>query len=242
MRFLRAGDENVLYVHGVPDSADLWLPFLERTGGIAVDLPGFGESGKPADWPYSAAGFRDFLARFLDELGVASVRVVAHDWGAAALLLGDRIERATAIAPVPFAADRRWPAIARAWRTPLVGELAMGFTSRRTLQRVGGLSREHADQILQHFDHGTQRAILKLVRGASPEALAAAETQLGELKTPVLVISGARDGYVPPAAGEALARATGGKATVEVVAGAGHWPWLDRPELIQRVNLWMSET
>ena len=61
VRFLRAGDANVLYVHGVPDSADLWRPFLERTGGIAVDLPGFGESGKPAQWPYSAAGFQDFL-------------------------------------------------------------------------------------------------------------------------------------------------------------------------------------
>ena len=170
------------------------------------------------------------------------MRVVAHDWGAAGLLLGDRVERAVAIAGLPFGADHRWPPIARAWRTPFVGELAMGFTSRRTLQRVGGLRREHAEQVLQHFDHGTQRAILKLVRGANPEALAAAGTQLRALKTPVLVVSGAEDRYLPPAAGEALARAIGGNATVEVIPGAGHWPWLDQPELIARVDAWMSES
>ena len=37
-----------LYVHGNPTNSDDWLPFLERTGGIAPDLPGFGRSGKPA--------------------------------------------------------------------------------------------------------------------------------------------------------------------------------------------------
>jgi pimeloyl-ACP methyl ester carboxylesterase len=240
VRWLRAGDAPLLYVHGVPDSADLWLPFLEQTGGIAVDLPGFGESGKPAGWPYSAAGFRRFLSRFLDELGLDRVRVVAHDWGAAALLLGDRVERAVAIAGLPFAAGHRWPPIARAWRMPFAGELAMGFTSRRTLQRVGGLQREHAEQVMQHFDHGTQRAILKLVRGATPEALAAAEGELRALNSPLLVVWGAEDRFLPSTGAERLARATGGIATVEIVEGAGHWPWLDRPDLIGYINTWVS--
>ena len=35
-----------LYLHGVPNSSLTWLPFLERTGGVALDLPGFGESVK----------------------------------------------------------------------------------------------------------------------------------------------------------------------------------------------------
>jgi pimeloyl-ACP methyl ester carboxylesterase len=240
VRWLRAGDAPILYVHGVPDSADVWRPFLERTGGIAVDLPGFGETGKPASWSYSAAGFRRFLSRFLDELGVGAVRVVAHDWGAAALLLGDRVERAAAIAGLPFAADHRWPPIARAWRAPLLGELAMGFTSRRTLQRVGGLRREHAEQVMRHFDHGTQRAILKLVRGATADELAAAGRELGALTAPLLVLWGAEDRYLPPAGAERLAAATGGPATIEIVAGAGHWPWLDQPQVIERVDGWMS--
>ena len=46
----------VLYVHGVPTSSDDWVPFLERTGGLAPDLPGFGRSSKRGDLDYSIAG------------------------------------------------------------------------------------------------------------------------------------------------------------------------------------------
>ncbi len=229
--WLQEGDAPVLYVHGVPDSAEVWTPFLERTGGIAVDLPGFGRSGKSAGWPYSLEGYAAFLPAFLDHLGLDRVAVVAHDWGAVALTLGPRIERLVAIDTLPLLPGHRWPPIARAWRTPFIGELAMGFTSRRTLLRFGGLSGEHADQILRHFDHGTQRAILKLYRSAS-ENLAALEA----VTAPALVVWGEQDPYLDPGWAGRIGAALGGETTVEVVPGAGHWPWLDRSETLEIVQ------
>jgi pimeloyl-ACP methyl ester carboxylesterase len=232
--WLQEGDEPVLYVHGVPDSAELWTPFLERTGGIAVDLPGFGRSGKSAGWPYSLAGYAAFLPAFLDHLGLDRVSVVAHDWGGVALTLGDRIERLVAIDTLPLVPGHRWGGwgrMPRVWRTPLVGELAMGFTGRTLLRRVGGLSGEHADQILRHFDHGTQRAILKLYRSA-PENVAA----LDAVTAPALILWGERDPYLGPEWADRIAAALGGETTVQIVHGAGHWPWLDRseiPEIVQ---------
>ena len=175
----------VLYVHGVPDSAALWTPFLERTGGIAVDLPGFGESGKPAEWPYSLTGYAAFLPAFLDHLGIERVRLVVHDWGAVALTLGERIERLVALDVLPMLPGHRWHWVARAWRTPVVGELGMGFTGRTLLRRLGGLSPEHVQQVLQHFDHGTQRAILKLYRSASVNLV-----DLDAVEAPALVALG----------------------------------------------------
>jgi pimeloyl-ACP methyl ester carboxylesterase len=51
------GDEPpVLYLHGVPTSSDDWIAFLERTGGLAPDLPGFGRTGKRGDNDYTMAG------------------------------------------------------------------------------------------------------------------------------------------------------------------------------------------
>jgi pimeloyl-ACP methyl ester carboxylesterase len=229
--WLEAGDEPILYVHGVPDSAELWTPFLERTGGIAVDLPGFGRSGKGADWPYSLEGYAAFLPAFLDHLGIDRVRVVAHDWGGVALTLGPRIERLVAIDVVPLLPDHRRPWIGRAWRTPVVGELAMGFTGRTLLRRVGGLSAEHADQVLRHFDHGTQRAILKLYRSARENVAA-----LGDVTAPALIVWGRRDRYLEPAWAERIAAELGGETRVELVPEAGHWPWLDRPEILQIVQ------
>jgi pimeloyl-ACP methyl ester carboxylesterase len=223
-------DPPVLYVHGVPDSAELWTPFLERTGGIAVDLPGFGASGKPAQWPYSLDGYARFLPDFLDALGIARVRLVTHDWGAVALTLGPRIERLVAIDVLPLIPGHRWHWVARAWRVPVVGELGMGFTGRTLLRRVGGLSAAHADQVLRHFDHGTQRAILKLYRAdRSPIA------PLEAVTAPALVVWGERDRYLDPAWAGRVAGALGGEAEVETVPGAGHWPWLEAPGILQRI-------
>jgi pimeloyl-ACP methyl ester carboxylesterase len=226
-------DPPVLYVHGVPDSAELWTPFLERTGGIAVDLPGFGRSGKPAEWPYSLGGYARFLPAFLDALRIDRVRLVAHDWGAAALTLAGRIERLVAIDVLPLLPGHRWRWVARAWRTPGLGELGMGLTGRTLLRRLGGLSAPHADEVLRHFDHGTQRAILKLYRSASPEVLASAGAGLDRVRCPALVLWATDDPYIPAEFGQAHADALGGPVELEHVQG-GHWPWVERPELVER--------
>ena len=225
----------ILYVHGVPDSAEIWTPFLARTGGIAVDLPGFGQSGKPGDWPYSLAGYAAFLPAFLDRLGIDRVRLVAHDWGAVALTLGDRIERLVAIDVVPMLPGHRWHWVARMWRTPVVGELVMGATGRTLLRRVGGLTPDHADQVLRHFDHGTQRAILKLYRSARENSV-----DLSAIHARALVVWGGADRYLDPAWAERVAGALGRPAALEIVAGAGHWPWQERTDIVQRTAQFLS--
>jgi len=237
VRWLQAPcpDPPILWVHGVPDSADLWAPLLERAGGVAVDLPGFGGSGKPAEWPYSIAGYERFLRAFLDHLGIGRVRLVAHDWGAVGLTLGDRVERLVALDVVPFLPGHRWHWVARCWRARLLGEVAMGFTGRPTLRRLGGLSAEHADAVMRRFDHGTQRAILKLYRSTSAAELASRAPALAAVRAPALVLWGERDPYLTPAWAARIATALGGEATAETVPGAGHWPWLDRPEAADRM-------
>ena len=74
------------------------MPFLARTGGVAPDLPGFGDSVKAATFPYSIAGYDGYMERFLDWLGLDRVNLVVHDFGAAALAFAQRapqrVERA----------------------------------------------------------------------------------------------------------------------------------------------------
>src|SRR5918912_743835 len=117
----------VLYLHGVPTSGSDWVPFLARTGGLA-------------------------LAQDAPEL----------------------IERLVVIDAVPFLPGYRWHTVARIWRTPVLGELFMGTTSRRgarfLARRTRSVPEEHVDtwidEHLPNFDHGTQRAILRLYRSA----------------------------------------------------------------------------
>jgi pimeloyl-ACP methyl ester carboxylesterase len=235
-----------LYLHGVPDSSLLWLPFLERTGGIALDLPGFGESVKAVTFPYSIAGYDGFLERFLDWLALDRVSLVAHDWGAAALAFAarapQRFERIVLIDALPLFDGFGWPRLARIWRTPVLGELWMGSLTPRRLRRAlrdagaAPLPEQELTRIYAGLDFGTQRAILKLHRSVRAGTLAAAGAGLAEIDAPALIVWGERDPFRPPEAAARSAAALGGECELMLLDDAGHWPWLDRPEVVAAVG------
>ena len=220
--------------------------FLERSGGLAVDLPGFGRSGKPAYFDYTIAGYVRFLEQYLDLIEVERVALVVHDWGAVGLAFAQRhprrIERLVVMDAVPLLPGYRWHRLARAWRTPLLGELVMGLTTRWTLRRAsqranvtpGPLPEAWLDSVLAHFDQGTQRAILRLYRAAPEDALARAGIELGLIEAPALVVWGALDPYVPVRFAAEYAQALPNAQLLEI-PDAGHWWWLDRPEAIEHV-------
>jgi pimeloyl-ACP methyl ester carboxylesterase len=245
----RAGDDAVpiLYLHGLPTSSHDWIGLLTLGGGIAIDLPGFGRSGKRGDLDYSLDGHVAFLERVLDELGIGRVRLCLHDWGAAvglawATAQPERVQRLVVIDGVPLLHGFRWRGWARAVRTPVVGPVAVGSAYRPVVRLLarrasGGhepASRELVASVLEALDLGTERALLRLLRSADPELLAAAGAGLGEITAPALVLWGERDPWIPVRFGAGYA-ATLGDATLETVAGAGHWPWLERPELGARI-------
>jgi len=241
----------VLYVHGVPTSSDDWLPFLARTGGLAPDLLGFGQSGKGGQNDYSLEGIARFVERFLDEVvAVERVRLVVHDWGAAALAFAlrhpERIERLVVVNAVPLLPGYRWHRVARLWRTPFVGEMTMGLTVRPVLARglrpafAGPVPRDFVDRVVRHLDQGTQRAILRLYRSAPEELLARSGRDLSSLGMPALIVWGARDPYISPRFGDRYAEELS-NAQVVCVEDAGHWPWLDRPDLIDRIATFLEE-
>jgi pimeloyl-ACP methyl ester carboxylesterase len=95
------------------------------------------------------------------------------------------------------------------------------------------------DSVLEHFDQGTQRAILRLYRSSSPAVLADAGARLPTLRMPALVAWGMRDPYLPSRFGAEYAHALPDARLIEL-PDAGHWPWLDRPELIGRVAEFVS--
>lgn len=83
--YLTAGEgPPLVLLHGLGDSALSWqwvLPPLARTHRVyAPNLPGFGTSAKPAV-AYSPAFFADFVAAFLDTLGLEQVAVAGNSLG-----------------------------------------------------------------------------------------------------------------------------------------------------------------
>jgi len=170
----------VLYVHGVPTASWDWLPYLQRIGGIAPDLPGFGESAKPSDFDYSITGYERWLETFTQAVGLERFSLVVHDWGGLALALAqrfpERIDRLVLHTCVTLLPGYRWHWIALVWRTPILGELFMacstkwGFRqiSRQSNVTPGPLPDALIDRFWPDFDRQTRRAILRLYRSADP--------------------------------------------------------------------------
>jgi pimeloyl-ACP methyl ester carboxylesterase len=240
-------DPPTLFVHGVPNASEMWAPFLSRAGGIALDLPGFGRSAKRGDFDYSMPGYDRFLEQFLDHVGIDRVRLVGHDWGVGVGLsfaqrCPERVTRLVIIDGVPLLAGYRWHRLARAWRTRGLGELVMGLSGRWSLRmlsregspRSGPMPEEFLDEILAHFDPGTQRAILRLYRSAPADVLERAGERLGSLACPALVVWGDHDSYLPPSFADAYGQALP-DARVLHFPDAGHWPWLDDPAVVDGV-------
>lgn len=243
-----SGTSTPLYLHGIPTSSDDWSELLERTGGIAPDLIGFGRSSKAANLEYTLDGLAAFLARFMAELSLRRVTLVAHDWGAAAGLVfaqrhPETIDRLVLCDAVPLLDGFTWHRLGRLLRRKLVGELLMGSTPRWLLWRIlrqgcarpDALSDERLGAVWTQFDQGTQRAILRLYRATSERDLAAAGAELEQLGMPALVLWGEQDPWLSPGLADAYARRLP-RATAERVQAAGHWPWLEDVRVAERIT------
>lgn len=237
----------VLYLHSVPTSCDDWVSMLALTGGTAPDLPGFGRSSKGGNLDYSPAAYAAFVGDFLDACELDEVALVGHGWGAAIGLMfaqahPERVTRLALLDPVPLLPGFDWPGLVRWLRRPGIGELLMGSVTRGLLARWlrAGSARPQTwpdarvDAVWEQFDQGTQRAILRLHRAADPAVLAAAGAGLGDLHQPVFVAWGEHDHWLDHAFAGAYARALPASRT-ELIPSAGHWPWLEDPDLAGRL-------
>jgi pimeloyl-ACP methyl ester carboxylesterase len=246
----RAGKDPVptIFLHAIGTSSYDWIAPLALGGGIAVDLPGFGRSGKRGDLDYSLAGHVRFLDRLLDALDLDRVKLCLHDWGAAVGLAwaaeqpARRVQRLVVVNAVPLLGGFRWRGPARLVRLPLAGPIAVGAATKPILRRIsrratageGPLPEGLIADAAECFDLGTERATLKLLRSADPDVLALAGAKLGAITAPALVLWGQDDPWIPARYGSGYAAALG-DATLEPVPDAGHWPWIDRPAVGERM-------
>jgi pimeloyl-ACP methyl ester carboxylesterase len=251
-RALQAGsleaEEAVVFLHGVPGSADVWRPLMSAVAefgrAVALDLPGFGQADQPADWSYSPAAHAEFLAGVLDELGIERAWLVMHDLGGVGLpwAVAHPAKFAGAvIMDTGVLVGYRWHAVARIFRTPVLGRLAeragrigfrqvMAFYGRRPRPLPHGT----VDRWVAGYDRGARRALLRFYRATPAAAYEILVPALRELDRPALVVWGAHDRFLPTVQAERQ-RLSFPSAEVVVLPESGHYPHLDDPEGVAAV-------
>jgi pimeloyl-ACP methyl ester carboxylesterase len=105
---------------------------------------------------------------------------------------------------------------------------------RRGMAEEARPDRQWFDDVGARFDQGSQRALLRLLRAATPQAREDVGRKLRGLQAPALVAWGMRDPWLDPVVGRAWAAVLPQSELVEL-PGGGHWPWLEEPSLLARV-------
>ncbi len=238
--------EAVLFVHGNPGAGSDWLPLMgpvsEFATVIAPDMPGFGGTQAPADQDYTLAGHACYLAGIVERFGLQKVHLVAHDFGGPFALTWaaantDRVASVTLI-NTGVLLDYHWHALARLWRTPVIGELTMrassGWVTKKILRvQNPGLSASYRAAVAGHLASAvTKRAVLRLYRSTSVgRDMNALVKPLQDLDPDTLVVWGDSDSYLPTELADRQRRVFR-RARVEILPGVGHWAWFEQPERV----------
>jgi pimeloyl-ACP methyl ester carboxylesterase len=247
--YLQRGPEHaseaVVFVHGNPGPKEDWADLMDRLGpnirAVAPDMPGYGAADRPREFPYTVEGYAEHLAGLLDQLGIERAHLVLHDFGGGWGLrwMMHHRERVGSLVLVNTGVMRgyRWHGIARVLQTPVLGELfqlsatRFGLRSFVDKRNPKPLPDFFYDRVLAASDWGHKRAVLALYR-ASKDASGMSErvaAGLAGLEIPVLVVWGAGDPFVASRFAEAQ-REIFPSAVVHLLEGAGHWPFIDKPD------------
>jgi haloalkane dehalogenase len=229
-----------LLVHGFPQSSYMWRGVMEPLAAagwraLAPDLAGFGDS--PVDPPGTWERQVEALERFRVEVGVERCVPIVHDWGA---LIGLRwaCEHPDAIAAAVisssgFFAYGKWHGMAKAFRTPEVGEQALAGLDRDGFGAMLSASTDAFDEeALDEYwkslaDEPHRRNALELYRSGDFEKLAG--YSLADLEVPVLLVWGEGDEFAPLTTAHHFQRDLPDTELV-AIEGAGHFVWDEEPE------------
>lgn len=224
-----------IFVHGVPETTELWGPLvdrIERDDVVLLGLPGFGTSA-PAFEPT-----KDHYASWLAEelRSYDDVDLVAHDWGAilALRVLADRPAnvRSWAIDAADIAEDFRWHDLARLWISDegegfMAGLLDASESDRAAALVSGGVPADAAPAMARMFDQTMATCILTLYRSATDLGTAWGPG-IDEVQGPGLVIEAAGDPFRAADRNQRLATRTG--AELAQLPDAAHWWMIDQPD------------
>jgi len=234
---------------------DIIPALAERYDVIALDLPGFGESDRPAPsrYPYGFDAFARTVLDALDRLAVARAGLLGHSMGggvalAMAALAPERVSalvlECAASYPAPL------PLVAQLALIPGLGDLLFKRIYTRaqfaySLRHLAygqqhPLTSEAIDYFWDRLNRpGGREAVL-----ASLQALARFDPlveRLGPRRPPALVVWGERDALQPLSNGRRLAREL--PAPLRLVPCTGHTPHEERPEVfLQMVAPFLAHT
>jgi pimeloyl-ACP methyl ester carboxylesterase len=243
----------ILFVHGLGSNMALWRDALSVFGAdqrvLALDLPGFGISGKE-DVPGTMPFFANTIAGFLDALGIERVQYVGVSMGGQigmtlALERPERIARLALISPAGIEQFSAQEAVTlKQLTTPQSIEAADSARVEQSIAVNFGTWAPRFRWLLEQRFQLAERSDFDQYAEANARAVAGmldgpVIDRIGALPMPVLVLFGAQDKLIPnrylhptlttAAVADSARAALPESATVQLIDDAGHLLMLEQP-------------
>ncbi len=221
----------VLYVHGTGCDGRVWerhLGALVGHHGVAIDLPGHGQSGGRGF--RGVAGHAHVVVSLAVRLGWSDFAVGGHSLGggialAAALYWPERIRALLMIGS--GARLRVDPAILEAARREAAGETVAGDPRL-------GFAAATPDAVVEAVNRGRADADpVVTYRDWIADDTCDFLSRVSAVRVPTLALCGDEDRLTPPKYHEYL-RDHMPRCRLEVIAGAGHWSFAEQPASFDR--------
>jgi pimeloyl-ACP methyl ester carboxylesterase len=239
-----AGDETVVFIHGLGARADRWRRNIEAFAAagyrcIAFDLPGHGLAQKGGAFPYGVPGYADYLEALLRELGIARAAFVGTSLGghiaayltcrAPRLVLALVLVGATGLVPIG-------PAVGQAIRENVrdTGREKIAAKLRFVLADPQLVTQELVEEEFRiNNSPGAAETFRRLgdyiAAGVDEDCVGDRLAALAD-RPPTLLVWGEEDQAVPFAIGIKVKSMLGLEMMLSI-PGAAHAPYLERPEL-----------
>lgn len=250
--------EVLLLLHGMAGSSQTWRsvirPLSRRFRVIAPDLPGHGESNKPRS-DYSLGAFAVLLRDLLDELGVTRATIVGHSLGGGVAMQflyqhPDYAQRLILIGSGGLGPDvgltlRLLSAPGAELIMPIIAPRQVLAAGERVWSwlRKAGIEAPRGEEIWRSYstfsDAPTRQAFLRTLRSVVDyrgQAVSALNRLNAKTELPIMAIWGDRDAMIPVEHAYAAQQARP-DIRLEVLAGVGHFPQVERPaEVVELIE------
>ena len=223
-------------IHGLGSDLRDLLDLARRTRGpvVLLDLPGFGRSSRP-DRPYPVTRASQTVVALLDLLGWHDPIWLGCSYGGhvslrAALDHPDRVRQLVLLDSGGYDPDPQVPEalfderLLAARPLDLVRATCKALVARSNAATEAFVARRCAE----HPAGADYRAVARSSRGAVQDD---APRNLHRIPQPVTILHGSRDILVPLPLVQRVSKAFP-NATLQVLDGVGHMPWLEIPDAV----------
>lgn len=225
------GKKTLVFLHGWADNSKTFAKIIEKLQRdytiLALDLPGFGGSQRPAE-AWNTDDFSRFVTAWLDKIGINNVYAfIAHSFGAATVING--------LADGELESDKLVLIAAAGIRNKNNPKKLVLKTFAKTAKAGLYLTPRRFRQKLRARVYGKLGSDMLTLAEMEPSFRKIIgedmQAQAAKLSLPTLLIFGADDDQTPPGDGQTFNRLIR-DSQLEIINGAGHFVHQEQSEKV----------